>query len=215
VSKSKKAPNGLGSVNGHIFENVLLLLISILHGALFLIVCENGLAVIKNFSHLQLSILFLQFAVFFRVLQTYVLAAFSYGSMWEIDPFDIFIVFITVAFEYALFKVDTYTEKQIKAISLLVVFFSASGALTYYNAYRKVTKTCDKKLVKKERIIQLINITTLIVIFILYFIPMIIESGPRHVAELYIIIANYFASGILVANIYSSIKLTLSPLHDP
>ena len=88
----------VASVEGD-FKTIFLLLVSLLHGSLFIFLCERTLRMFENFSWQQLSVEVLFYAIFFRMLQTQILAALKYGGVWRVRPFDFILVFVTVLFE--------------------------------------------------------------------------------------------------------------------
>lgn len=77
------------------FKTIFLLIISLLYGTLFFFLCENTINIVQQYSKVELSILCLQIAMYFRIIQTHLLAAIKYSKNWRIKSFDFLLIFLT------------------------------------------------------------------------------------------------------------------------
>ena len=197
-------------LGGDLFENIVLLLLSVLHGSLYLELCSNTLNLIKKHDIMSISIIVLQYAVYFRVFQSYILAAIDYKDKWDIKPFDYLIIFLTILPEYFFLKVFEITSYIIPFTCIVLVVFSIAGVATYINAYRKVKGRIRNRIKRrKERKIQMINATSLCVVSTLYITVLIIYYSDYHALP-YFTGCNFVTSGILLSNIFTSINLSFN-----
>ena len=70
------------------FYEILVLIVSLLHGTLFFSLAEKTIDLINSFTLIGLSYLTFFFAIFLRIFQTHILAAIKYTEKWDFKPLD-------------------------------------------------------------------------------------------------------------------------------
>lgn len=113
--------------NDNDFKTIILLMVSLLHGSLFIILCDQTLTLIRFPRTVSVAALVMNYAIFLRVFQTHLLAAIKYDSRWKIRPFDFVYVFVTALFEYLLFMHPEASAPDSEFRWAMVVGFSVLG----------------------------------------------------------------------------------------
>ena len=140
--------------------------------------------------------------MFFRIIQTHLLAAIKYPRMWKIKPFDYILVFLTAFFEYILLSYKNFDFDNEIFISILLILFSVYGIIGYALTYLSIKKgLTNNKELRKERKIHIINITVLIIILTFYLINFHKEINA-------FVHINYITSILLIVSIFLSMKLS-------
>lgn len=186
------------------FYDILILIVSLLHGTLFFVLAEKVVELINNFSVIKLSYLLFFFAIFLRIFQTHILAAVKYTEKWLFRPMDFIMVFLTALFEYILFNNSEILGASTEWHFYTVFAFCLFGIVGYFVTYRRTYKDYEGADRKSERLIQLINIICILAVGVLkvlsylYIFPECINIS----------LPNFLSAGILVLNIYLSLRLS-------
>ena len=194
--------NVVTSVEGD-FKTIFLLLVSLLHGSLFIFLCERTLRAIETFSWQQLSVELLFYAIFFRMLQTQILAALKYGGVWRVRPFDFILVFVTVLFEYIVFMHDSIQGVGTWFLRTVLIGFALFGIAGYIITYASIRKKLSPENLKRERIVQTVNVSVVLLIGALF----VYDLNWQPFREFFMI-ANLAVALLLWINIYISIRLS-------
>lgn len=180
------------------FKSIFLLIISLLHGTLFFFLCEKTINLVQDYSKIELSILCLQIAMYFRIIQTHLLAAIKYSENWSIKSFDFLLVFLTAFFEYILIHIDTLGGEITISTSVAILIFSLYGVFGYFISLQRVKQRISNRSIKKvEMKIQGINIFVLLVVSVLYTVVILC-------ADNFFTLANFITAMLLFVNIYTS-----------
>lgn len=206
--KIRKEPTE-SSVDLNFFHESLFLIVSLLHGSLFFLLCEKILDLINNFSLSKASYLLFLFCVFFRIFQTHLLAAIKYTNKWVFKPLDYILVFGTSLFEYLMFSIDRIQKNQHYWYYSLLFLFCFFGVIGYALSYIRTRKSFSLQEKKKERILQCLNILCIILVgainAIYYFV--------FYRKDFAIVISNASSSIVLLINILLSLSLSKDQLR--
>lgn len=180
------------------FKTIFLLIISLLYGTLFFFLCENTINIVQQYSKVELSILCLQIAMYFRIIQTHLLAAIKYSKSWRIKSFDFLLIFLTAFFEYILIHISELSSDLLTSTPIAILIFAIYGIIGYIISLQRVMQRISDKTIKIVEIkIQGINIFVLLVIATMYIAVML----GRHV---FFVPANFITAILLFINIYTS-----------
>lgn len=191
------------------FRTLFLLLVSLLHGNLFIALTERTLVISEQGLTLALATtIVLNYAVFFRVLQSQLAAAMKYDAAWRVNPFDYLLVFITAIFEYTLFTHDRFSWASEEIRLWLIVGFAIFGAISYALTYLRTRRSLTGDERRDERTIQLLNIVFMVASAIVGTLALLCVNSH------FLPYVNLFLSLLLVLNIYTSLTLTLRLVHN-
>ncbi len=186
------------------FYDILILIVYLLHGTLFFVLAEKVVELINYFSVIKLSYLLFFFAIFLRIFQTHILAAVKYTEKWLFRPMDFIMVFLTALFEYILFNNDEILGASSEWHFYTVFAFCSFGIVGYFVTYRRTYKDYEGVDRKSERLIQLINILCIFAVGVLKLLSYL-YIFPEYIN---ILLPNFLSAGILVLNIYLSLRLS-------
>lgn len=184
-----------------VFREVLVLIVSLLHGSLFFVLGDKTIDLINNFSFLKLSFLLFYFSVFFRIFQTHILAAFKYADIWKINPLDFIPVFLSSLFEYLLFMHEHLEIKGYDVYNSLIFIFCGFGLIGYLFTFLKTFSGFSTEVIVQENKIQTINLICIILIALVHF-------GNYYLGYPNVFLRNIFSTIILYINIFLSISLS-------
>lgn len=187
------------------FKALFLLIISLLHGNLFIALSDRLVSNLPIMTLDQVATFILCYALFFRVLQTQLLAALKYDTAWLFRPFDFLLVFITALFEYIVFVHDRLPWFTSLHLAGLLVGFALFGILGYATTLVRVRRSLRDSERRRETLIQMINIGVLIVIGVGYASAVATQRDSMTAL-------NLVASVLLVLNVYSSLLLSPASL---
>lgn len=186
------------------FRAIFLLLVSLLHGTLFFILGERLVSVIVDFSLERLSLIVLFYSLFFRILQTHLLAALKYDGAWRIKPYDFIFIFFTALVEYLVFMHDTIAPSREWFLRTMLVIFASFGIVGYSLTYLSTRRSIeDARDLRRERIVQTTNIVVVILLGGLCLADLLWTPFP-----LFFTLVNFVVAAALWANIYISIRLS-------
>ena len=140
------------------FYEVLVLIVSLLHGTLFFVLAEQAIDLINNFSFWGLSKVVFFFILFLRIFQTHILAAIKYSEKWLFKSMDFILVFLTALFEYILFSSHRILDCGQTWYLLLILIFCIFGISGYGITYLRVRNSYSGNAKRNELRIQIINI---------------------------------------------------------
>lgn len=192
------------------FYDVLVLIVSLLHGTLFFVLADKLIELINHFSVLELSFLMFFFSLFLRIFQTHILAAVKYTEKWVFRPMDFIMVFSTALFEYLLVNNEKIKNNREEWYYYTIFAFCAFGVIGYFITYRRTYNNYDGIEKFAELHIQMINIVCILIVGILnlfnYF----------HIFSQCITVpfVNFVSAGVLVLNIYFSLHLSKNQIKD-
>ncbi len=192
------------------FYDVLVLIVSLLHGTLFFLLADRVIELINNFTVLKLSFLMFFFSLFLRIFQTHILAAVKYTEKWVFRPMDFIMVFFTALFEYLLINNERISNNGEEWYYYTIFAFCLFGVIGYFITYRRTYNHYDGIEKSTELHIQIINFVCILIVGILnlfnYF----------HIFSQCITVSfvNFFSSGVLVFNIYLSLRLSKNQIKD-
>ena len=192
------------------FHEILILIVSLLHGSLFFILADQLIDLINSFSFLELSSLIFCFALFFRIFQTHLLAAIKYTEKWSLKPLDFVMVFITALFEYLLFSSEDIQSNGKDVYYHIIFIFCIFGIIGYFVTYKRTYKNYKKSGKKNELKIQAINIFCILFIGLLSIIGYVIYP----IYPIITTVMNLFSAFMLFININLSIRLSKKQLND-
>jgi hypothetical protein len=186
------------------FRAIFLLIVSLLHGTLFFILGERLIDLLNDYSleHLSLQVLF--FSLFFRILQTHLLAALKYDSAWQIKPYDFVFIFFTALMEYLAFMHESVAPSRDWFLRTVLVIFATFGvvgySLTYASTRNAIADLNDRR---RERIVQGTNITVVALMGALCLVDLLWRPFPA-----FFVIVNFVVSAALWLNLWISIRLS-------
>lgn len=192
------------------FHEILVLIVSLLHGTLFFILADKLLELINNFSIFRLSVLAFHYSLFLRIFQTHLLAAIKYTKKWVFKPMDFIMVFITALFEYILFYNEKIKSNREDWYYYSIFAFCLFGVIGYYITYQRTRKNYNGDGKRTELRIQFTNIFCILLVNILNLI------GYFHIYtnENIVAIMNFSSFFIIMINIYISLNLSKSQLKE-
>lgn len=192
------------------FHEVLVLIVSLLHGTLFFILADKLIELINNFSILKLSFLLFHYSLFLRIFQTHLLAAIKYTKKWVFKPMDFIMVFITALFEYLLFFNERIKFNREEWYYYSIFVFCLFGVFGYYITYRRTFRNYDSNEKTTELRIQLTNIFFILLIDVLNLI------GYFHIFTQQSVVAvmNFSSFFAIIINIYISLYLSRGQLKN-
>jgi len=110
------------------FKNLFLLLVSLLHGNIFIALVEHSLVLSdKERTGVFWTTGFFNLSIFFRIIQSQIAAATKYAQQWRVGAFDFVVVFLTAMFEYALFTYDRFEWASPETRKWMIGVFAAFG----------------------------------------------------------------------------------------
>lgn len=209
----KEEKDNLQKIEGNtlsFFYDVLVLIVSLLHGTLFFLLADKVIDLINNFTVLGLSFLLFYFSLFLRIFQTHILAAVKYTEKWVFRPMDFIMVFFTALFEYLLINNERIRNSREEWYYYTIFAFCLFGVIGYFITYRRTCKHYDGIEKSAELHIQIINIVCILIVGILNFF------NYFHIFSQCITVScvNFFSSGVLVLNIYLSLRLSKNQIKD-
>ncbi len=205
VAKSKKEQSRLS-----FFYEVLVLIVSLLHGTLFFSLADRTIDLINHFSLLNLSYLLFFFSLFFRIFQTHLLAAVKYTEKWTFKPMDFLLVFFTALFEYILFSKEEIVYDPHKWYFPLIFVFWLFGALGYLTTYIRTRKSYQGKNRTLELRLQIINILCISIIGALHLLCYF-EFAPIIFNIIHINLTSFV---VFIINIYFSLSFSKEELKN-
>ncbi len=186
------------------FRAIFLLIVSLLHGTLFFILGERLVELFKAYSLEHLSLLVLFFSLFFRILQTHLLAALKYDTAWRIKPYDFVFVFFTALVEYLVFMHESIAPSRDWFLRSVLVIFATFGVVGYSLTYASTrTSIADPDDRRRERIVQGTNITVVALMGALCLVDLLWRPFPE-----FFVIVNFVVSAVLWLNVWISIRLS-------
>lgn len=192
------------------FYDILVLIVSLLHGTLFFVLADRVIELINNFSILELSFLLFFYSLFLRIFQTHILAAVKYTEKWVFRPMDFIMVFSTALFEYLLIKNEQIKNSKEEWYYYTIFAFCLFGVIGYYITYRRTCKNYNGIEKSSEMHIQIINIVCILIVGILnsfnYF-----QLFTQCITVSFV---NFFSAGVLLINIYLSLRLSKNQIKD-
>ncbi|MCM1233189.1 MAG: hypothetical protein NC489_23980 [Ruminococcus flavefaciens] len=213
VQETKEEKINIPKLEGNtlsFFYDVIVLMVSLLHGTLFFLLADRMIELINNFTVLELSFLVFFFSLFLRIFQTHILAAVKYTEKWVFRPMDFVMVFFTAFFEYLLINNKRITNRREEWYYYVIFAFCLFGVIGYIITYRRTYKQYNGIEKSAELHIQIINIVCIIVVGILnlfnYF-----HIFPKYITVPFV---NFFPSGVLLFNIYLSLRLSKEQIKD-
>ena len=138
AESSALVPSRPGVLSAGDFRGLFFLLVSLLHGTLFFTLLGETLSMAESASLAFWSAAAVNFAVFFRVLQSQLAAALRYDQHWSLAPFDFIAVFIAAGLEYLLFVHQGFSWGGEHFRLVLVAAFGLFGALSYVGTFARV-----------------------------------------------------------------------------
>lgn len=192
------------------FYDVLILIVSLLHGTLFFILADRLIDLINNFTVLELSFLMFFFALFLRIFQTHILAAVKYTEKWVFRPMDFIMVFATALFEFLLINNEQIRNSREEWYYYTIFVFCLFGVIGYFITYRRTYNNYNGVEKSAELHIQIINIVCILIVGILN------SFNYFHIFSQCITVpfVNFFSSGVLVLNIYLSLRLSKNQIRS-
>lgn len=191
------------------FYEVLVLIVSLLHGTLFFVLAEQAIDLINNFSFWGLSKVVFFFILFLRIFQTHILAAIKYSEKWLFKSMDFILVFLTALFEYILFSSHRILDCGQTWYLLLILIFCIFGISSYGITYLRVRNSYSGNAKRNELRIQIINIICIFIIGILYLLCYFkLMTGILKLTYV-----NFISAIILLINMYFSLQLSKEELR--
>ena len=191
------------------FYEVLVLIVSLLHGTLFFVLAEQAIDLINNFSFWGLSKVVFFFILFLRIFQTHILAAIKYSEKWLFKSMDFILVFLTALFEYILFSSHRILDCGQTWYLLLILIFCIFGISGYGITYLRVRNSYSGNAKRNELRIQIINIICIFIIGILYLLCYFkLMTGILKLTYV-----NFISAIILLINMYFSLQLSKEELR--
>ena len=185
------------------FYEILVLIVSLLHGTLFFSLAEKTIDLINSFTLIGLSYLTFFFAIFLRIFQTHILAAIKYTEKWDFKPLDFILVFSTALFEYVLVSNDRIQSHSNRWYFLLIISFCLFGIIGYSITYRRTRNAYTGKTLVNELRIQGINIICILIVGLLhasYFFGLCANMAYINFISAFMLIINTFFSLFLSKN---------------
>lgn len=215
-SESNEKSVSLQTVEGNtgntlsFFYDILVLIVSLLHGTLFFVLADRMIELINNFSVLDLSFLLFFYSLFLRIFQTHILAAVKYTEKWVFRPMDFIMVFSTALFEYLLINNEQIRNSKEEWYYYTIFAFCLFGIIGYFITYRRTCKNYNGIEKSLEMYIQIINIVCILIVGILN------SFNYFHLFTQCITVSfvNFFSAGVLVINIYLSLRLSKNQIKD-
>lgn len=192
------------------FYDILILIVSLLHGTLFFLLAEKAIELINDYSIEKMSYLALYFSIFLRIFQTHILAAVKYTEKWLFKPMDFVMVFFTALFEYVLFNNDKISVGRDEWHYYTLFVFCLFGVIGYLITYLRTYKDYKRKERSTELGIQSINIFCILVVGIVKLLCYL-KIWPEF---LDVVMANFVSAGVLIVNIYLSLKLSKNQINS-
>lgn len=192
------------------FYEVLILIVSLLHGTLFFLLAEKVIDLINRFSILNLSYIIFFFSLFFRIFQTHLLAAVKYTEKWTFKPMDFVLVFFTALFEYILFSYEQILANSKQWYFYLILSFCFFGIIGYFTTYMRTRNSYEKDKKNLELRIQTINMICIFVIGVLHLICYL----KLYSTVFNPVFVNFVSAIVLLLNIYFSLLLSKEQLRN-
>lgn len=192
------------------FYEVLILIVSLLHGTLFFVLAEKVIDLINQFTMIDLSYLIFFFSLFFRIFQTHLLAAVKYTEKWTFKPMDFVLVFFTALFEYILFSYERISASSKQWYFYLIFAFCFFGIIGYFTTYIRTRNSYKRDKKNLELRIQIINMICIFVIGALHLVCYL-KLYPSIFNSIFI---NFISAIILLLNIYLSLLLSKEQLKN-
>lgn len=187
------------------FKTLYLLILSLLHGNIFFALTESMLiASEKGTDAAYWSLVVFNYVIFFRILQSQLMAALKYDSRWTLGVFDYLVVFLTCLFEYVLFTRVRFSWGGDDFFLRLILGFAAFGAFGYLLTYLRTRRRLPKRIRRVELVLQSTNILVLVVVGGLAL------SRILGWSRLTLPVFHYASALLLLFNVYVSMKATLS-----
>lgn len=194
----------LGVLSQGDFRSLFLLIVSLLHGNIFIALTERVISQVgAPNGGIFWTTTVLYYVLFFRILQSQLAAAMKYDSAWRVSPFDFVVVFLTAIFEYVLFTHDRFAWASDTFRLQLLLAFSFFGAASYLFTYMRTRGEMGRAERTSERIIQILNTGFMLVAAASIVLAMLRPDLLGMHA------LNIWLSVLLLANIYVSMRLTL------
>ena len=191
------------------FYDMLVLIVSLIHGTFFFVLAERLVNIINDFSVVRLSYLLFYFSLFLRIFQTHILAAVKYTEKWVFRPMDFLLVFSTALFEYLIFYNEEINNCRQEWYYFTIFAFCLFGTIGYLLTYLRTKNDYNGKEKSDELLIQLINIVCVVVVGVLnLFCYLNVWSQLISVS-----FVNFSSSILLVLNIYLSLRLSKNQLN--
>lgn len=186
------------------FYDMLVLIVSLIHGTFFFVLAEQLLTIINSFSIIALSYLIFYFSLFLRIFQTHILAAVKYTEKWIFRPMDFVLVFCTAIFEYLIFYNEKIINHRQEWYYFTIFTFCLFGAIGYLITYLRTKNDYKGKEKNDEMHIQIINIICVVIVGILNLLCYLEVLSQF----LLVPVVNFASSIVLTVNIYLSLKLS-------
>lgn len=187
------------------FKTLYLLILSLLHGNIFFALTESMLiASEKGADATYWSLVVFNYVIFFRILQSQLMAALKYDSRWTLGVFDYLVVFLTCLFEYVLFTRVRFSWGGEDFFLRLILGFAAFGAFGYLLTYLRTSGRLPKRIRRVELVLQSTNVLVLVVVGGLALSRIL---GWSHLT---LPGFHYASAFLLLVNVYVSMKATLS-----
>lgn len=186
------------------FQNVFLLLLSLLHGTVFFALTEQVMRQVDDSDPWPFwSTTLLNYIIFFRVIQSQLAAATKYGDTWRLGTFDYVAVFLAALFEYVLFTHHSHPWSSEDFRLWMIFGFAVFGVASYGLTYLRTHADLPESVLHDERIIQTLNIGFMI------GCGLTALAGLTWPSQTSSVVINVLVSIILLVNIFASMRLTL------
>jgi hypothetical protein len=185
------------------FRGLFFLLVSLLHGTLFFVLLGETLKAVESGSLYFWSATAVNFAVFFRVLQSQLAAALKYDMHWRLGPFDFIAVFVAVGLEYTLFVHSGYDWGDESFRLILIAIFGIFGALSYVGTFSKI----QQGLTSQERLVEIATHGSNVLLMVACVFTALGALIWPHLLPVWA--ADIWITFCLVANIYVSMRVLL------
>lgn len=205
---SEKQPTKQQQLN--FFCEVLILIVSMLHGTLFFVLAEKVIELVNQFSITNLSYLIFFFSLFFRIFQTHLLAAIKYTEKWTFKPMDFVLVFFTALFEYILFSYERILANSSQWYFYLIFAFCIFGIIGYFITYIRTRNSYENNKKSLELHIQVINMTCIFIIGMLHLVCYL----KLYSVIFNLVFINFISAIIFLINIYFSLLLSKEQLKS-
>lgn len=194
----------LGVLSQGDFRSLFLLIVSLLHGNIFIALTERVTSQVEPSSGWMFwTTTVFYYVLFFRIIQSQLAAAMKYDSAWRVSPFDYLVVFLTAIFEYVLFTHDRFQWASDLFRLRLLLGFSLFGAASYVFTYLRTRDEVGTLERVSERHIQSLNAGFMLASGALVCAAMVRPDLLGMVA------LNLALTTLLLCNIYVSMSLTL------
>lgn len=208
VQSSPDVKSRDGAPSYEFFYEILVLIVSLLHGELFFVLVDRTISLINNYSITDLSLLLFFFTLFFRIFQTHLLAAVKYTEKWSFKPLDFILVFITAAFEYIMFCNDRIIHNPTRWYYYSIFCFCVFGIAGYIITYCRTCSRYSGREKPSEIKLQVINGICVFIIGALHF-SLYFGIAPLFINQ---ILVNFASSLILLINIFLSLNMSKAQL---